>query len=62
MDQETTLDTLDEIEALLRRMELLAARAAEDDCGELSRVLLQRRLEALRRELDRTADRLQCGL
>jgi len=58
MEMETILAGLDEIEALLRRMQMLAERSAEDGCGGAERVRLQKRLTELRRQLDAVADRL----
>jgi len=59
MDSQMANDILDEIEALLRRMLMLATRAAEDDCSDAERAALQRRMAGLRRELDQAAEMLQ---
>ncbi len=52
------LEELDEIEARLDRMWMLAARAAGEDCTDRERRALQEMLSRLRRELDEHADRL----
>lgn len=53
------LSPLDEIEILLREMYALAKRAAEDECEDDERMVLQERLEALRELVDNAADRFE---
>jgi len=51
------LSPLDEIDLLLREMYGLAQRAAQDECEDDERLVLQEQLEALMELLDNAADR-----
>ena len=58
MDMDVTLmeAMLDEVQSMLEEMYGLAERAAQDDCTDAERDVLQGRLTALRERIDETVD------
>ena len=51
--------SLDHITELLNEMLWMSARAADPDCGDAERMLLQRDFRALKEKLDLVADRYE---
>ena len=58
MDMDATLmeAMLDEVQSMLEEMYEMAERAAQDDCTDVERDVLQGRLTVLRERIDDTVD------
>ena len=54
-------EALDHIEAILRELLWMSARAASDECSDAERAALQRDFAALREKADRFVDRYRAA-